>query len=817
MGHALPGCYPFAIAPGGGGGGGGGSVNSVNAGTDISVGGTPTDPVVALAGTITSRPIFNPASANSPFRIGANAAGVLVTDLNADKLDGLDSTAFALASHTHAASDITSGALALARGGSAADLSATGGSGHLVRQNSAGGAFTVARLLVGDADDGLWTYAKLQDVSATSRVLGRKTAGAGDIEEVTSSELLDFVGTTRGSVLYRGAAGWAILAPGTSGHVLTSNGAGADPSYQAAAGGGSSKWESSSGEFRALPAQVTAGDTFAIRGEETDGATAVGVILDNTGALADAGAKLVSIRNDGSEKAYFGALGELRVGGAGGNSGEITGPVSGPKIWVGRSGGAFLDLMSDDGSNSGIRLTGGDGGMRTGGSWSVDPGELLCPDGADSAVGDSGLKKSAGTGGNLSLIYDGSEVYRDDGTNVRVLASRGLALYTSIPDANPVVGFTSSALVFGAGGATAADVSLSRAAADIAALGAGDSLRWQGGTSGSVTLSPPASITSYTLTLPTAQGTGFLKNNGSGTLTWEAGGSGVVVSVVAGNAIDVDATDPANPIVAFDATELASDEIGWAKVSKSGSSLADLATRSASDLSSGTLAIARGGTGAGTATAAFDALSPMTTLGDTIYGGASGTRTRLAGNTSATSKFLRQTGDGANSAAPAWDVLASGDIPTLGISKITMNTARLLGRTTASSGAVEEITVGSGVALSAGALSAAAPTFVSLTDGATITVTASNFPSGQLGYGKVTLGGNRTLSFSGGTAGQKIEVWLLQDGTGSRTLAFDSTIAFSADLPSPLISTGASKKDKLLFEYDDVASKWHLMAMVRGF
>ncbi len=42
------------------------------------------------------------------------------------------------------------------------------------------------------------------------------------------------------------------------------------------------------------------------------------------------------------------------------------------------------------------------------------------------------------------------------------------------------------------------------------------------------------------------------------------------------------------------------------------------------------LAISRGGTGAGTKAAAFDALSPMSASGDIIYGGASGTGTRLA-------------------------------------------------------------------------------------------------------------------------------------------------------------------------------------------
>lgn len=57
--------------------------------------------------------------------------------------------------------------------------------------------------------------------------------------------------------------------------------------------------------------------------------------------------------------------------------------------------------------------------------------------------------------------------------------------------------------------------------------------------------------------------------------------------------------------------------------------------------------------------------SPTTALGDTVYGGASGTPTRLPGNTIATRKFLRQTGTGSASAAPAWDTLQSGDIPDI--------------------------------------------------------------------------------------------------------------------------------------------------------
>lgn len=61
----------------------------------------------------------------------------------------------------------------------------------------------------------------------------------------------------------------------------------------------------------------------------------------------------------------------------------------------------------------------------------------------------------------------------------------------------------------------------------------------------------------------------------------------------------------------------------------------------------------------------FDSLSPMSALGDVIYGSTSGAGTRLVGNTTATRKFLRQTGNGAVSSAPAWDTLVAGDIPDI--------------------------------------------------------------------------------------------------------------------------------------------------------
>lgn len=77
---------------------------------------------------------------------------------------------------------------------------------------------------------------------------------------------------------------------------------------------------------------------------------------------------------------------------------------------------------------------------------------------------------------------------------------------------------------------------------------------------------------------------------------------------------------------------------------------------------SGTLAATRGGNGTGTYT-----------LGDILYSDAANSLAKLAGNTTATKKFLRQTGNGTISAAPAWDTIVAGDLPGGVVSGLTTN------------------------------------------------------------------------------------------------------------------------------------------------
>lgn len=63
------------------------------------------------------------------------------------------------------------------------------------------------------------------------RLLGNAGGSPASPAEITITNALDMVGSTRGGLAYRGASTWDLLAPGTTGYLLRSNGAGADPSY----------------------------------------------------------------------------------------------------------------------------------------------------------------------------------------------------------------------------------------------------------------------------------------------------------------------------------------------------------------------------------------------------------------------------------------------------------------------------------------------------------------------------------------------------------------------------------------------------------
>jgi hypothetical protein len=74
------------------------------------------------------------------------------------------------------------------------------------------------------------TNAKLATM-ATVTVKANVTGGAAVPTDVVIANLLDTVGSTRGTLLYRGASAYQALVPSTAGFVLRDGGSGADPAW----------------------------------------------------------------------------------------------------------------------------------------------------------------------------------------------------------------------------------------------------------------------------------------------------------------------------------------------------------------------------------------------------------------------------------------------------------------------------------------------------------------------------------------------------------------------------------------------------------
>lgn len=107
-----------------------------------------------------------------------------------------------------AAARITSGQLALDRGGTGADLSATGGANQIVRQNSAGGVFTVSALAAADIPN-------LDASKITTGTLAVARGGTG-IASYTIGDLIYASGATTLAVLAGVATGNVLLSGGVA-------------------------------------------------------------------------------------------------------------------------------------------------------------------------------------------------------------------------------------------------------------------------------------------------------------------------------------------------------------------------------------------------------------------------------------------------------------------------------------------------------------------------------------------------------------------------------------------------------------------------
>lgn len=143
----------------------------------------------------------------------------------------------------------------------------------------------------------------------------------------------------------------------------------------------------------------------------------------------------------------------------------------------------------------------------------------------------------------------------------------------------------------------------------------------------------------------------FLKNDGSGNLSWASAGTGTVTSV----------SGTTNRITVATGTTTPAIDISASYVGQT--SITTLGTIGTGTWNGTTIAIAKGGTGQTTANAAFNALSPMTTGGDIIYGGASGVGTRLPNGTNG--QVLTSSG---GTTPPTWTTPGTGTVTGTGVS-----------------------------------------------------------------------------------------------------------------------------------------------------
>jgi hypothetical protein len=301
-----------------------------------------------------------------------------------------------------------------------------------------------------------------------------------------------------------------------------------------------------------------------------------------------------------------------------------------------------------------------------------------------------------------------------------------------------------------------------------------------------------ATVKGVTYSWPTANAAGVLTNDGAGALSWAAGGGGgtagapttatyllQTANASLPNAQALGALATGLLLVTTGTGVLSTATPGTHYVLPSGS-----ITGTASNIT-GTTAIANGGTGATNATAAFNALSPMTAIGDlTTNDGTNGVR--LAGNTTPTRKFLRQTGTGTVSALPAWDTLVAGDIPAIAEGQVTNLTTDLASKAPLASPAFT----------GRASFNAHTGSWGTATDATTTTYDLSLNDKW-----KHTLGGNRTLALANVGDGQTFIIRLAQDATtGSRTVTWWSGITWMTTGGAvPTLATAVNKVNVFSF------------------
>ncbi len=172
--------------------------------------------------------------------------------------------------------------------------------------------------------------------------------------------------------------------------------------------------------------------------------------------------------------------------------------------------------------------------------------------------------------------------------------------------------------------------------------------------------------TTQTVTLPVAStlvlGQQFvIVNNSTGIVTVQSSGGNTIQAMAASTNLTV-------TCILTSGTGTSSWSAAYTPGGLSTNTANTLVLRDGSgNFSAGTITATFSGSLTGTATKATNLVggNATTLLGSLPYQSNTDVTTLLSPNTTTTKKFLNQTGDGTNGAAPAWGTIAAGDVPTL--------------------------------------------------------------------------------------------------------------------------------------------------------
>ena len=285
--------------------------------------------------------------------------------------------------------DLT-GTLKLGNGGTNASLTASNG-GIFYSTASAGailsGTATANQILMsGSSTTPAWSTATYPATAGTQYNVLQSTGT--NITSATLTSVIDgAIGSTQGDVLYRNSTVWTVLAPGTSGQVLTTGGAAANPS-----------WTSIAGAY-SVP-QITVYTSGSAQTYTTP-AGALYLLVEMVGGGGGGGAFATNAGNAGGNTS-FGTL-TANGGSGGGTSGAAGGAggtaSNGDVNITGATGRTATNLVATSSGDGGSSYFGGSapGSQATGASPNAGIGAVT--NSGSGGSGASGTSSASGAGG----------------------------------------------------------------------------------------------------------------------------------------------------------------------------------------------------------------------------------------------------------------------------------------------------------------------------------------------------------------------------------------------------------------------------------